>query len=774
MTYQGNPKQNRRSHSTTVKNRSKLFKKNHIEAERRLLSTYDNAIPKQKKISSLKPDEFSNTMSRVEKKLNTIKKKLNQPGGLNFKIDVAKNKSLIKRTFSHKNFKNLSFYQSKKSKSKEPRNRGSSLDSLGRIRQLKNNKSKYKKIVEITKKYSRKRLHSSKQSKNQSPKRGLSGRYSLRMDFGKKIFDQVKNKNIRSSLRALNSSNESRRNQFARKFTYGRLKKSKSSDYLSRLHISKSMNRLREKYSKFERAKVKKKSLAYHASEYQQKKVSIVDPQKEEEQEQGDILSDLIKLIAKHRNSKQKIKININKKSDIMLQIEGERGESPPKNNQFKNVEREDFESKLSNQADIQELERNRQEESNTPVLKSLLKPTKEKSQTHRVELEKKPMSTVKEVQHPSSEKSSVSGEKEYSPIPREFTLRTENSEVGEGNKIECMNFEGLDDTSLFKTHKHSQIAEKENSELGGGDLEKLSVLRKVKEGILESPSKISELEKIMLERGSKAGKKLESDELYYLSKMSAALQVQDEGDIYITHFKHNQQSVEYLKSLAMPEMEDMLDKIVYLPPKRKENFKTLIVDLDETLVHCDENLDLPYDLSVPIKFTGGEKIDCGLSIRPFARDFLQMMSQHFEIVIFTASHSCYANTILNQLDPEHKYITYRIYRENCFETSDNICIKDLRIIANRDLKDIILVDNAFYSFGFQPDNGVPILPFYRNKKDRELEYLSSFLLTLKKCDDVRTMIRQYFRNDIFDRFYNKEDILKRVYLEAFSSKVLA
>ena len=54
--------------------------------------------------------------------------------------------------------------------------------------------------------------------------------------------------------------------------------------------------------------------------------------------------------------------------------------------------------------------------------------------------------------------------------------------------------------------------------------------------------------------------------------------------------------------------------------------------------------------------------------------------------------------------------------------------MKDLRVIRNRQLKDIILVDNAVYSFGFQLTNGIPILPFYRDKNDRELVQLVAYL----------------------------------------------
>ena len=75
-------------------------------------------------------------------------------------------------------------------------------------------------------------------------------------------------------------------------------------------------------------------------------------------------------------------------------------------------------------------------------------------------------------------------------------------------------------------------------------------------------------------------------------------------------------------------------------------------------------------------------------------------MSSLFEIVIFTASHSCYANVIIDFIDPEKKLISYRLFRDSCIE-KESIYLKDLNVISNRDLKNLVIVDNATHSFAY-------------------------------------------------------------------------
>lgn len=99
----------------------------------------------------------------------------------------------------------------------------------------------------------------------------------------------------------------------------------------------------------------------------------------------------------------------------------------------------------------------------------------------------------------------------------------------------------------------------------------------------------------------------------------------------------------------------------------------------------------------------------------------------------------------MDLLDPDNKIVSHRLFRENCYQTNQGVHIKDLRIF-NRDFKRLILVDNAAYSYGLQIDNGVPIIPFYNNREDRELLFLAEYFNVVKGCDDVRDMNKAHFK----------------------------
>ena len=118
-------------------------------------------------------------------------------------------------------------------------------------------------------------------------------------------------------------------------------------------------------------------------------------------------------------------------------------------------------------------------------------------------------------------------------------------------------------------------------------------------------------------------------------------------------------------------------------------------------------------------------------------------MSKYYEIYVFTASSENYANSIVDFLDPQNRYISGILSRRHCMQTKSGFFIKDLRILNNRELKDLIIIDNMPHSFGFQIENGIPIMEWFNDKTDTELKYLTHYLLEGLKYEDIRVFNRE-------------------------------
>jgi TFIIF-interacting CTD phosphatase-like protein len=89
----------------------------------------------------------------------------------------------------------------------------------------------------------------------------------------------------------------------------------------------------------------------------------------------------------------------------------------------------------------------------------------------------------------------------------------------------------------------------------------------------------------------------------------------------------------------------------------------------------------------------------------------LEHLSNYYEMAIFTAAEKTYADLIIDRIDPERRYFQHRLYRHHCIKVHE-VYVKDLRIIEDRWLEDIVIVDNSILSFAAQLDNGVPICSF--------------------------------------------------------------
>ena len=72
--------------------------------------------------------------------------------------------------------------------------------------------------------------------------------------------------------------------------------------------------------------------------------------------------------------------------------------------------------------------------------------------------------------------------------------------------------------------------------------------------------------------------------------------------------------------------------------------------------------------------------------------------------------------------------------------------MKDFDVIANRNIEDLIMIDNFIYSYALNLENGIPVKPYFDGQDDRELKYLADVLDRLKNYEDVRTFIQNNFR----------------------------
>ena len=199
------------------------------------------------------------------------------------------------------------------------------------------------------------------------------------------------------------------------------------------------------------------------------------------------------------------------------------------------------------------------------------------------------------------------------------------------------------------------------------------------------------------------------------------------------------------------------LVKYPYLPPLAEmqrwpqraqtvEQVYTLVLDLDETLIHFEVEED-----------QASEEPGYYL-IRPGALRFLNELSEYFEIVVFTAAMPDYADWILDNIDRKNS-ITHRLYRQHTTPHED-YAIKDLNCLG-RDLSKTIIIDNLAENFRFTtPENGIWVESWFDDMEDKVLTLLNPLLKQIQeRLLDVRIVLSEK----------NKEEVLYRCLEEGVS-----
>lgn len=190
---------------------------------------------------------------------------------------------------------------------------------------------------------------------------------------------------------------------------------------------------------------------------------------------------------------------------------------------------------------------------------------------------------------------------------------------------------------------------------------------------------------------------------------------------------------------------------------------KTLVLDLDETLIHSTSRLggiggsksksswahsshssyggNGVKDLKVRVVevVLDGRIVVYHVYKRPWVDFFLKTVSSWYTVVIFTASMREYADPVIDWLDQGRGLIDGRLFRESCTNIKGSY-VKDLTIVEG-DLSKVCLVDNSPISYEMHQANGIPIEGWLNDPTDEGLLELLPMLDSLRFTKDVRRIL---------------------------------
>ncbi|GLB33755.1 putative catalytic domain of ctd-like phosphatases [Lyophyllum shimeji] len=186
---------------------------------------------------------------------------------------------------------------------------------------------------------------------------------------------------------------------------------------------------------------------------------------------------------------------------------------------------------------------------------------------------------------------------------------------------------------------------------------------------------------------------------------------------------------------------------------------KTLVLDLDETLIHSTSrpmhsmvtggsglfglgsfggrNKGASHMVEVVL---GGRSTLYHVYKRPFVDFFLRTVSGWYTLVIFTASMQEYADPVIDWLDAGRGILAHRLFRDSCTQLPNGSFTKDLSLVE-ADLSRVCLVDNSPVSYRVNEANGIPIEGWTHDPSDEALLDLLPVLDSLRFTSDVRRVL---------------------------------
>jgi RNA polymerase II subunit A small phosphatase-like protein len=173
-----------------------------------------------------------------------------------------------------------------------------------------------------------------------------------------------------------------------------------------------------------------------------------------------------------------------------------------------------------------------------------------------------------------------------------------------------------------------------------------------------------------------------------------------------------------------------------------------VILDLDETLVYATNELNAierPCDFSV---------FDYAVWKRPYLSLFLMRLFEWFDVAVWTASDTRYAQAIVPHVFPEPEQLQFVWARTRCtqrFNREQNAFywIKNLnkvKRVLRRPLSQMVMIDDSAEKLERHYGNLLTVTPFFGDAHDTELRDLVPYLAQLRSAENIRSIEKRNWR----------------------------
>lgn len=246
---------------------------------------------------------------------------------------------------------------------------------------------------------------------------------------------------------------------------------------------------------------------------------------------------------------------------------------------------------------------------------------------------------------------------------------------------------------------------------------------------------------------------------LFKLFFIAASLAFYKVYELFLIRFRNlnkKYKTLAYIK-YSEPKFEAAIGtgRIIRLVPPART--KTLILDLDETLIHSNHdggvmrgvhksNYTPDFVLRVTME---RHNVKFFVNKRPHVDYFLSVVSKWYDLVIYTASMEVYGRAVAEAIERKNGRSLFRTcyFRQHCkCGPAFPGYTKDLAMVsedAKSDLSSVLIMDNSPSAYREYPHNAIPVNSWFSDPSDKELLALLPLLDALRFVSDVRSVLKR-------------------------------